>query len=79
MDSDVFVENLKDRLEAAFAAVVRNDTDTKEARILKSSCLPDERFEIGDRALHYRMPTRTEGGRTRAYTRAVAGLPVHLH
>ena len=43
VDSDAFVENLKDRLEAAFAAVVRNDTDTKEARILKSSCLPDER------------------------------------
>ena len=55
-----FVSDLRRRLETAFAQVVRNDTEEKEKRIVNSECLPDERYEVGDRLLHYRKPTDAE-------------------
>ena len=55
-----FVEELGKRLKYAFQKVIRNDTMTKEERMNKSACLPDERYEVGDRLLHYRKPTDEE-------------------
>jgi hypothetical protein len=55
-----FVEELGKRLKYAFQRVIRNDTMTKEERMNKSACLPDERYEVGDRLLHYRKPTDEE-------------------
>lgn len=53
-----FLSDLRERLELAFKQVIINDTE-KEGRILKSECLPDERYtyEVGGRLLHYRKPT----------------------
>jgi transposase InsO family protein len=55
-----FVEELGKRLKYAFQKVIRNDTMTKEERMNKLACLPDERYEVGDRLLHYRKPTDEE-------------------
>lgn len=60
VETGLFVEKLHERLATAFHAVIRNDVDGMEHQILESTCLPDQRFEVGDRSLHYRMPTDAE-------------------